>query len=94
MNFFQGYRTNSGITKEEINIIQKLIEKGLRLYMNKEEIMTALEQQANVKPEYTSLGTKNGIEKIYDSLSLEKNGRNPPFFLQKIFHSFTDQRSN
>jgi hypothetical protein len=41
---------------EDIQLVQKLIERCLELYMSQQEIVTALKMQANIEPGLTNLG--------------------------------------
>ena len=41
---------------EDIQLVQKLIERCLELYMSQEEIVTALKMQANIERGLTNLG--------------------------------------
>eukprot|EP01048_Picozoa_sp_COSAG05_P007140 COSAG05_NODE_496_length_9256_cov_9.286557_2_plen_122_part_00 len=43
---------------EDIQLVQKLIERCLELYMSQEEIVTALKMQANIEKGLTNLGTE------------------------------------
>ena len=45
------------IGADEIQVVQNHIEKCLQLYMNQNEVITALVSQANIEPGFTSLGT-------------------------------------
>lgn len=44
------------INWEDIQLVQKLIERCLELYMSQQEIVTALKMQANIEPGLTNLG--------------------------------------
>ena len=43
---------------EDIQLVQKLIERCLELYMSQQEIVTALKMQANIEPGLTNLGAR------------------------------------
>jgi uncharacterized protein (TIGR01589 family) len=45
--------------EKEIKIVQGLIEKCLQLYMNQAEVCTALELQAGVPSEFTTMGNES-----------------------------------
>ena len=46
---------------EDIQLVQKLIERCLELYMSQQEIVTALTMQANIEPGLTNLGASPGL---------------------------------
>ena len=46
---------------EDIQLVQKLIERCLELYMSQQEIVTALKMQANIEPGLTNLGASLGL---------------------------------
>ncbi|CAN1751239.1 hypothetical protein LINPERHAP1_LOCUS4269 [Linum perenne] len=49
--------SNNGrkITRQDIEMVQNLIERCLQLYMNKNEVVTTLLEQARIEPGFTSL---------------------------------------
>jgi hypothetical protein len=49
-------RATAKVNWEDIQLVQKLIERCLELYMSQQEIVNALKMQANIEPGLTNLG--------------------------------------
>ena len=49
-------RVTAKVNWEDIQLVQKLIERCLELYMSQQEIVNALKMQANIEPGLTNLG--------------------------------------
>jgi len=44
------------VSREDIQLVQNLIERCLQLYMNQKEVVDTLLEQAKIEPGFTELG--------------------------------------
>jgi hypothetical protein len=47
---------NRKVSREDIELVQNLIERCLQLYMNKGEVVRTLSTRARIEPGFTTLG--------------------------------------
>jgi len=47
---------NKKVSREDIELVQNLIERCLQLYMNKGEVVRTLSNRARIEPGFTTLG--------------------------------------
>lgn len=48
-------KCRSGVSSDDIQMVQNLIERCLQLYLTKEEVISVLREQATIDPEFTQL---------------------------------------
>ncbi len=70
-NIFWQISPRAKLTTQEIQTVQNLIERCIQIYMNQSEVVTALQLQAQVDPDFTTLGSY-----FLHSVNIWKCGRN------------------
>jgi len=56
------------VSRQDIQLVQNLIERCLQLYMNQKEVVDTLSLQAKIEPSFTELG--NTLVVLYAQKSL------------------------
>lgn len=71
---------SGNLTPHELKLMQELMEKCLQLYMTKDEVITALQNQARIDSEFTTIGSFTFHLQTHASVWQKLLERNPDFF--------------